>query len=63
MWSPGWLAWLVATVAKETGWSFHSIMWEIPASASMQVYDVYMSQHVDLRWLNQDVDINAILNG
>ena len=38
-------------------------MWEIPASVSMQIYDVSLSQHVELRWLNQDVDIDEILNG
>jgi hypothetical protein len=50
-------------VAKETGWSFREIMWQVPASVTMQIYDVAMSQHVDLRWSDSDVDIDAIING
>lgn len=38
-------------------------MWEIPASVTMQIYDVAMSQHLDLRWLDQDLDTKAILDG
>lgn len=38
-------------------------MWEVPASVAMQIYDVHMSQHLDLHWLDQDVDIDAILDG
>jgi hypothetical protein len=39
-------------------------MWTIPASVTMQVYDVitYMDGS-DLRWSVGDLDINKLLNG
>lgn len=54
----------MASIAKETGWSYHDILWVVPASAALQIYDVccYM-QGADLRWATGGVDIDEILNG
>jgi hypothetical protein len=32
-------------------------------SVTMQIYDIAMSEHVELRWINSDVDIDKILDG
>lgn len=39
-------------------------MWEIPASAVIQVHDAALSmQGVELRWTSGGIDIDAILDG
>ena len=55
---------MVATVSRETGWSFHDVMWIIPASVVMQVYDIILYLNgAELRWRSGGVDIDKILNG
>jgi hypothetical protein len=54
----------VVTVARETGWSYHDIMWTIPLSAITQICDyILWDKGADLRWIDHGVDIDAILNG
>ena len=54
----------MATVARETGWSYHDIMWEVPISATQQIVDfILWDKGADIRWLDHGVDIDAILNG
>jgi hypothetical protein len=54
----------VATIARETGWSYHAILWEVPLSVCHQICDVIlMERGADLRWRESDVDIDKLLNG
>lgn len=51
-------------IARETGWSYHDIMWEIPISVTTQILDVILSEKgVELRWSDQSVDIDQLLDG
>ena len=54
----------MVVVARETGWSYRDIMWEIPLSVVTQVCDfILFDKGAELRWMNGGVDIDELLNG